>query len=105
MFTGRSIVCPAEHICYCDGFGVCFGGDAEYEDFELLRHTKQGYEEELTELRERRAVLQEANGERWNGNASRGKTVDPAKYSYLSNQIEALDREITARRLDALAQG
>ena len=85
---------------------MCFGGDAEYKDFELLRHTKQGYEEELTELRVRRAVLQEANGgERWNDNAFRGKAVNPAKYSYLSNQVEALDRQITARRLDALTRG
>lgn len=35
----------------------------------------------LTELRERRAVLQEANWERWNDNASRGKAIDPAKCS------------------------
>ncbi|KAL2037339.1 hypothetical protein N7G274_009824 [Stereocaulon virgatum] len=105
VFTGRHVVCPAEHSCYCDGFGVCFGGDAEYQDFELLRHKKQGYEEQLKELRERQVVLAKGYGENWNGNSSHGKAMDPARDAYLSAHVEALDREITARRLHALAQG
>lgn len=26
IFTGKSVLCPEVHVCYCDGFGVCFGG-------------------------------------------------------------------------------
>jgi hypothetical protein len=33
VFTGKAVVCPAEHICYCDGFGVCFGGADKYQEF------------------------------------------------------------------------
>lgn len=33
VFTGENVVCPKEHVCYCDGFGVCFGGEEEYEAY------------------------------------------------------------------------
>jgi hypothetical protein len=33
VFTGKAVVCPAEHVCYCDGFGVCFGGAEKYNEF------------------------------------------------------------------------
>ena len=33
VFTGKNIVCPKEHVCYCDGFGVCFGGENEYNEY------------------------------------------------------------------------
>lgn len=25
VFTGQHFYCPAQHLCYCDGFGICFG--------------------------------------------------------------------------------
>lgn len=31
LFTGRTIYCPSEYECHCRGFGVCFGGEAEYK--------------------------------------------------------------------------
>ncbi|KAB8349778.1 hypothetical protein FH972_023792 [Carpinus fangiana] len=37
VFTGESFWCPAEDVCYCDGFGVCFeeGIDGYHRWFEL----------------------------------------------------------------------
>lgn len=26
LWTGRVVVCPGERGCYCDGYGICFGG-------------------------------------------------------------------------------
>jgi hypothetical protein len=26
IFTGQSEFCPLQHQCYCDGYGICFGG-------------------------------------------------------------------------------
>ncbi len=31
IFAGVHEFCPEEHVCYCDGYGVCFGGKAEFE--------------------------------------------------------------------------
>jgi Protein of unknown function (DUF3431) len=31
VFAGVHEFCPEEHLCYCDGYGVCFGGKAKFE--------------------------------------------------------------------------
>ncbi|KAK3378332.1 hypothetical protein B0H63DRAFT_452129 [Podospora didyma] len=33
IWTGRPIYCPEEHECYCDGYGVCFGGPDGYREY------------------------------------------------------------------------
>ena len=47
LFTGKAVVCPAEHICNCDGFGVCFGGEEKYAEFLEKRHEHQLLEEDV----------------------------------------------------------
>ena len=37
LWTREYEVCPEEHICYCDGYGVCFGGKGEYEKWFAMR--------------------------------------------------------------------
>jgi len=32
----QSIDCPKEHVCYCDGYGVCFGSEAAYQTHMVL---------------------------------------------------------------------
>ncbi|TAQ85715.1 Dephospho-CoA kinase [Chlorociboria aeruginascens] len=42
VFTKESVVCPIEHICYCDGYGVCFGGDEQYKEyFNMLKEKEK----------------------------------------------------------------
>ena len=105
LFTGQSIVCPAEHICYCDGFGVCFGGNTEYKEFERLRQTKEGYERELTESRARRAGLKVGEDGYGKNNASSIKGDNLANLTHLQKKIEALEQEISGRRIAALERG
>jgi len=52
VFTGKTVVCPAEHICYCDGFGVCFGGATEYEAYIEKAQERYKLEDELNAYRE-----------------------------------------------------
>ncbi|KAL1637248.1 hypothetical protein SLS58_009435 [Diplodia intermedia] len=33
IWLGVHQLCPKEHACYCDLYGVCFGGETEYEDY------------------------------------------------------------------------
>lgn len=30
LYTGRDEWCPVEHVCYCDGYGICFGGSQPF---------------------------------------------------------------------------
>ena len=99
LFTGQSIYCPAEHICYCGGFGLCFGGVSEFEEFEELRRKKQTLEVEAHELRQWRALGSTTNAESQRSNAS---TV---RYAYLNSQIEKLSNELEMRKRNALERG
>ena len=40
VFTGKAYFCPIEHICYCDGFGVCFGGEEPYKKWWEIRNER-----------------------------------------------------------------
>ncbi|MCJ1461371.1 hypothetical protein MMC28_011753 [Mycoblastus sanguinarius] len=95
VFTGQSVVCPPEHACYCDGFGMCFGGSTEYQDFKELRRMKQDFESEREELRGREAPY----------NRKLNITLDSGRYLYLNDRIGALDKELAARKKMAMDRG
>lgn len=99
LFTGQSIYCPAEHICYCGGFGLCFGGDSEFEEFKELRKKKRKFELETNELRERRALNGGTDMEIQSNNTS------AVRYLYLNNQIDILEQELALRKKVALERG
>ena len=105
LFTGKSTVCPAEHICYCDGFGVCFGGDAEYKNFERLRLRKESYESEVRKSRARRAGMRDGEIGYRGGNASSTKDDDSASLTRLQKQIEKLEEEVSSRKRTAFERG
>ncbi|CAG8980423.1 hypothetical protein HYALB_00003988 [Hymenoscyphus albidus] len=63
IFTGRHVLCVTEHVCYCDGFGVCFGGKKEYEGFREKWEEKRRLEEELDAWRERKEGFEKAGEE------------------------------------------
>jgi len=31
LFTGQAEYCPSQSVCFCDGYGICFGGDAQVQ--------------------------------------------------------------------------
>ena len=90
LFTGQTIYCPAEHICYCGGFGLCFGGASKFGEFEELRRRKQRFETELQELDDQRA--------QWSNNSA-------LKYAYLRRQTEGLERDMALETEKALNRG
>ncbi|KAL8670922.1 MAG: hypothetical protein Q9168_004554 [Polycauliona sp. 1 TL-2023] len=49
LFTHNAAHCPAEHICYCDAFGICFGGKVPYSQYVDLLGSKTKINEELKE--------------------------------------------------------
>lgn len=102
LFTNQSVFCPAEHLCYCDAFGVCFGGATEYSNYENMRRTKVDYEARMDELR-RQEVLTFMPGQH-SSNASPFTRVS-TMYSHLQGQAKALDRELAARKKDAIQRG
>jgi hypothetical protein len=37
LWTGKNVLCPAMHECYCDGFGACFKNEDEFQQWFKVR--------------------------------------------------------------------
>ena len=105
VFTGRGVFCPPEHACYCDGYGVCFGGETAYKEFFEMRKTKQKYSSELDSLLKNQSLGQEEGmtSDTAANNNMEGTGLE--REHFLRDRIEALNKELTERRLDALEKG
>lgn len=103
LFTGNSIHCPSEEICHCQGFGICFGGNAGYNEYKELRQRKATYEVELEDLdkRQSRGASRGAEYGRRH-NASSMKVINHNRQRYFSDRLEALEKEIRARQTEAI---
>lgn len=55
VFTGKPVVCPEESMCFCDGYGICFGGPDEYQAYRNLL----GVRDELRNQEQEFAYLSE----------------------------------------------
>jgi hypothetical protein len=104
IFTGKQTVCPAEHLCYCDGFGLCFGGLEKYEEF-------RGVERERGVL-EQEAAAHGSLIEKWEANPEeltedekvQGKP-DPVKGRELDDKISELLEWCDRKKQEAKEQG
>jgi hypothetical protein len=52
IFTGESSLCVDPHVCYCDGYGVCFGSREKFQEFMEGEERKKKLEDELNKLRD-----------------------------------------------------
>lgn len=47
IFTGHEVHCPAMNSCYCDGYGICFGGRQKYEDYFKMQDERNAHFDKL----------------------------------------------------------
>ncbi|KAL1958034.1 hypothetical protein VTO42DRAFT_5246 [Malbranchea cinnamomea] len=60
VFTGEPVYCPLQHVCYCDGFGLCFGGEEAYNDYNTLYWDITHQQQELQEWRNKAQAIEDA---------------------------------------------
>ena len=104
LFTGQGVFCPTVPVCHCDGFGVCFGSQEDYHDFENLGRTKQEYQLEIKLLKEEEQAYADAAANSATPTEN-GTRLDGAKLLSLNDRIKALDKELTARKKAAIERG
>jgi hypothetical protein len=63
VFTGQNVYCPKEHICFCDQYGSCFGGEDAYSDYVNLKNELGDRERDLREWEEKGKAREEAEQE------------------------------------------
>ncbi|PGH00710.1 hypothetical protein AJ79_08130 [Helicocarpus griseus UAMH5409] len=68
VLGGVEEYCPDEFGCYCDGFGVCFGGDRkEYERYFELRGKRREIEGEMAGMKDEEGRVKAGEEERFRG--------------------------------------
>lgn len=105
VFTGQEIFCPQEHACYCDGYGICFGGRAQYGEFLSLRHRKDNYTEELATLVKKQRNDVEATQSLEAYSNSNLDKLDLGREAMLTGRIKAIEAELHSRKIAALDRG
>jgi len=105
VFTGNNVFCPAQHVCYCDGFGVCFGGETEFNKWFELRHHKGDLESQLRDWEDKDKAIQEAIQEGKLAEAQLLETPEPGKNITLKEEIDKLGKELEAQKQAAIERG
>ncbi|PGH03395.1 hypothetical protein GX51_04126 [Blastomyces parvus] len=60
VFTGKNVFCPAQDACYCDGYGLCFGGAKGMDEYFGLIYQRRDQEKQLNEWRKLGKAIQDA---------------------------------------------
>ncbi|KAI4129084.1 MAG: hypothetical protein LQ338_002434 [Usnochroma carphineum] len=105
LFTRDSAHCPAEHVCYCDGFGVCFGGEVSYQQYWELLEQKTKCVEELKRLGPNRPATEPSELQESNSTSSSSTGNHSDRRLFLRAQIADLEAELDARKLEAQRRG
>jgi len=108
VFTGKNVVCPKEHICYCDGFGVCFGGEDEYNDFYSKNKEREQLEEDLRVYNSETIVWKaEVDLAKAEGRDVRNDIVEPeiGKNFEMEGRVQRLNAWLDERKQKAKEHG
>lgn len=102
VFTTHGTNCPPQHVCYCDGYDVCFNGDDDFQAYLRLHEAKKKLSTELqdSQRNHENAGKELGNaGMEWHGGVNQ---TEMDRETDLRNRIDRLQRELERRRRVAL---
>ncbi|KAF2631787.1 hypothetical protein BU25DRAFT_437472 [Macroventuria anomochaeta] len=99
IFTGHEVYCPAMNTCYCDGYGICFGGRQKFDDYVKKQDDRNAKWTQLEEFNKRADKAKEEGKEPDFTDAEK-LTMDT-----LRNTIGDMDVELDKLREDARKRG
>ncbi|GIZ39372.1 hypothetical protein CKM354_000275800 [Cercospora kikuchii] len=106
IFTASPIHCPSMSACYCDGYGLCFGGPKEFDYYFELNYHVQELQKEFKAWRKKADAIAKATSA--NGNVDEAASLvvpEVGKDRELLDQIEALENEMRKLKDAALIRG
>lgn len=86
IWMGVAELCPVESVCYCDGYGVCFGGEDKYQEYFKKRKEAREIDKSLAEKKE-------------------GGKLMEAGEKMLRGRIDLLTTEMEVLRKEAMERG
>jgi hypothetical protein len=105
IFTGQHIVCPEEHVCYCDAYGICFGSEEVYNAWWDKMWERRRYEDQLKDWNFKADAIAKAKEE---GRIDEAKTLIVPEFGLdeeLQGKIAALDKVLDAGKAEAMRRG
>ena len=108
IFTGKHEVCPSQHACYCDGYGVCFAGPEAFQRWFEVRWRMNEKKKELDRWKEMSADYE---GAKANGTLesmpehNRPQEPEAGKDEILQKEIDSMGREMADMKEVALRRG
>ena len=105
IFTGKSSHCPEMHVCYCDGYGVCFGGKQQLDDWYKTRFQMRQKQDSLNRWKEKEKALNDARAAH---NLTLLQELDPPEEGLnetLQRDVNELNKELKKRKMEAFERG
>jgi Protein of unknown function (DUF3431) len=104
LFTGHNTLCPDQHVCYCDGYGVCFEDDDAFDHWFELKWKQNDLRKELDIWQEKAKLLVDAAA----GVLDEGNQLEVAevgKDAVLQQEIDQLQQQMDEQRDNAVHRG
>lgn len=105
VFTGQNVVCPSMHVCYCDGYGVCFESEEAFNGWFEIRYNMREREEELKSWQEKGKKIQEAMERGELDEASQLEVPELGRDETLQREIDELRTQLEKQRQEAMERG
>jgi hypothetical protein len=104
IFTGRTTFCPNQHVCYCDGYGICFDNDQAFDHWFELKWKQREMEKELGAWRSKAKLIDEAASGGLD-EADMLEVPEVGKDVTLQQEIERTLRHMDEQRDEAIHRG
>lgn len=98
VFLGTNTLCPNQHVCYCDGYGICFENDRKFDDWLELKQRQHDLEKELEEWHQRTKPVSDIEG-------NQSKLPEVGRNVTLVREIEQIKRWLVEKRAIAIYLG
>lgn len=108
IFSSAPTHCPSMNACYCDGYGVCFGGYEVFNDFFRLRYEMNEFKEELQEWWRQSDRIEQLKKHTISGKLPEDAQVDFPEHgrdAWLEKKIAEMHAELVRRKDAALERG
>lgn len=105
VFTGESSTCPSQHGCYCDGYGICFEGEAGFDGWLGVRYKMEKAQLELVEWHRRGQAIKDAMFLGMIDEAAQLQVPEMGRDAELEVEVEHWGRELTLQRDIAIERG
>lgn len=99
IFTGHEVYCPAQNTCYCDGYGICFGGRGKYDEYDAKQRQRNTLYSEFEPLAKKQSEAKK------DGKEADLTEEEKSRIESLTKTIPEIDTWLETKRKEAFERG